>query len=218
MPAGPMCFSRWRGIGLSPELLSALKWWFSTFVSSAVVMWWVWGSVRGVNVSGVIVGSWNMDSLNLVNSAIVISMSYVAFNFSRPQNYFGLCFSISGSWNCICARLYLQHCTNSFSAYIVCAWRFPYLWLFFLNFRRDSVHFELNHGAKCLSHLFGFIKFLRVEETSNTPAFVACSNRYSSILTARMSLLYVSFTTIAMKPAANSSVEENSAHNLALLP
>jgi hypothetical protein len=97
MPAGPMCFSRCKGIGLKPELLSALKWWVRILVSSAAVMWWGCGSVSGVYVSSAIVESWKIDSLNFVNSAIVISISCVALDLSSPQNYFGRCLSISGN-------------------------------------------------------------------------------------------------------------------------
>jgi hypothetical protein len=57
MPAGPKCFNRCSGIGLKPELLSALKWFFRTCVSSVAVMWWGCGSVSGVKVSGFMVES-----------------------------------------------------------------------------------------------------------------------------------------------------------------
>ena len=37
-PAEPKCFSSWSGILLIPELLLALKWCWSTVVSSVLVM------------------------------------------------------------------------------------------------------------------------------------------------------------------------------------
>jgi hypothetical protein len=51
----------------------------------------------------------------------------------------------------------LQHYSYSCNAWIVCAWRLPYLWLFLLKFRRNSAHFGVNHGTRCLSHLLGLV-------------------------------------------------------------
>ena len=56
-PAGPMCFSIYNGIPLSPELLLALKLCLSTSVSSSGDMRWVSAFVSGVNVSAGMVSS-----------------------------------------------------------------------------------------------------------------------------------------------------------------
>jgi hypothetical protein len=56
-PRGPRCFRSWSGSLLIPELLFALKWWWSTSVSSFPEMCAAWGSVSGWNTSGGMVAS-----------------------------------------------------------------------------------------------------------------------------------------------------------------
>jgi hypothetical protein len=63
-PAEPKCFSSWSGILLIPELLLALKWCWSTVVSSVLVMKLAYASVRGVNLSGGMVLSKKISLLN----------------------------------------------------------------------------------------------------------------------------------------------------------
>ena len=51
-PAGPICFSSYSGIALMPGLLSALKCWAKTLLSSGGVMWWFLALDRGLYSSG----------------------------------------------------------------------------------------------------------------------------------------------------------------------
>jgi hypothetical protein len=62
--AGPRCFRIYKGRGLNPELLLALKWCLVTWMSSAGVMWCGVGSSSGWNNVGGMVGSWKSCWLN----------------------------------------------------------------------------------------------------------------------------------------------------------
>jgi hypothetical protein len=121
IPGGPMCLSKCRGIRLKPGLLSALKFSARTVDSSAAEICWEAVLQSGVNSSGVMVGSKNIDSLNLTKSTIGITRSLVTFDLSMLQNYLGRCFNMLGRSNCIHALLALHAMTNSFSALLVCA-------------------------------------------------------------------------------------------------
>lgn len=159
-----------------------------------------------------------MDSLNLASVAIGRSMSLVAFDFIRPQNYFGLYFSMSGSWNCMCALLCLHVYVNVAIASRVCALRFPYLRCAYLNSLLVAAHLGVNHGARCLSHLFGLVAARRVDSSSTTPAIVAWVSKNSSMRSARWSFVSVASSIIALKATVNSLVDEWSFQVLVLVP
>jgi hypothetical protein len=159
-----------------------------------------------------------MDSLNLVSVAIGRSMSLFAFDFIRPQNYFGFYFNMSGSWNCKCALLCLHVYVKVSIALCVCVLRFPYLRCAYRNSLLVAAHFGVNQGARCLSHLFGLVAARRVDSSSTTPAMVAWVSKYFSMRSARWSFESVASLIIALKASANSSVDEWSLHVLALMP
>ena len=132
-----------------------------------------------------------------MNSAVGSAKSLVALDFSMPQNYLGRCLSIMGSSNCKFALLILHASIKAYNASTVSTCFFP-------NFRWASryvrlvvLHFALNHGAKCLSHLLGFANCLRVEEMSTTPAMVASASRNSSTLAALASFVREASSMIA---------------------
>ena len=122
-----------------------------------------------------------------------------------------------GSSNCILALLALHAWTKLCSASSVCPWFFPYTLLARRNARLVVEHVDENHGAMCLSHLFGLVKSRCVDDTSTTSAFMACSSRNYSTLSALTSLDTLSSSTMAIKATANSSVDVNSLHLLALM-
>jgi hypothetical protein len=118
----------------------------------------------------------------------------------------------------MCALLYLHVCTNVHKAFRVCMFVFPYWRCACLNYRLVAAHFAVNHGARCLSHLFGFVTSRRVASTSTTSANVAYSSMNSSTRSARLSFVRFLSSTIALKAAANSFVDEYYSQILALLP
>jgi hypothetical protein len=103
-------------------------------------------------------------------------------------------------------------------AYRVRTFSFPNLRFVLLNDFLVSAHFYVNHGARCLSHLFGFVTSLRVANTSTTPAIVAYSSRNSSTRSALSSFVIFSSSIIALKAAAKSSVDEYALQVFALMP
>ena len=127
--------------------------------------------------------------MNLTNSAVGSAKSLVALDFSIPQNYLGRCLSIVGNSNCKFALPILHASVKAYSASTVVAFFFPSFRWASRNVRLVRVHFALNHGAKCLSHLLGFANCLRMEETSTTPALVASASRNSSTLSALASFV-----------------------------
>jgi hypothetical protein len=179
-PVVPRCFRSCNGILLIPELLFALKWFFNTIYSSAGAMWFPFASSNGVNVSGGMDSSKKIFSLNFWNAGNGKSVFTFSRLFSMPQNYLGLYFSISGSWNCSCARPSLQLYTYLLSACWVCVCVFPLFFTAVLYFVRAVLHRSVNHGARCFSHLFGFVD-VRLVVAFSTPAFVASSIRKFSI-------------------------------------
>ena len=66
-----------------------------------------------------------------------------------------------------------------------------------LSSRRVVAHFAVNHGARCLSHLFGFATDRRVGITSSTPARVAYSSRNCSTRAALPSFVAESSSIMA---------------------
>jgi hypothetical protein len=118
----------------------------------------------------------------------------------------------------MCALLSLHVYTNAVSALRVCTLFFPYRFCAFLTLLLFTAHFAVNHGARCLSHLFGLVTLRWVDKTSTTPAVVACSSRNSSTRSALLSFVSVSSSMIALKAIAKSSVEECSFHFFALVP
>jgi hypothetical protein len=118
----------------------------------------------------------------------------------------------------MCALLSLHVYTNAVSALRVCTLFFPYRFCAFLALLLFTVHFAVNHGARCLSHLFGLVTSQWVDKTSTTPAVVACSSRNSSTRSALMSFVSIASSMIALKAIAKSSVEECSFHFFALVP
>jgi hypothetical protein len=118
----------------------------------------------------------------------------------------------------MCALLFLQVCTNVPSASRVRTLVFPYWRCACLNYRLVAAHFAVNHGARCLSHLFGFVTSRRVGNSSTTSANVAYANKNYSTLSDRLSFVSVLSSIIVLKAAANSSVDECWFHILALMP
>ena len=170
---------------------------------------WCWvGVVSGTNSSGVMVASWNIALLNSTSFAVGSSRLRVAFDFNMLQNCFGLYLSMSGSWNYICALLSLQVCTKVSIAFLVFTLVFPYWSYAYLNCRLVVAHFAVNHGTRCLSHLFGFVTSRRVGISSTTSANMAYASINSSTLSDRLSFVSVSSSIIVLKAAANSSVDE----------
>lgn len=136
--------------------------------------------------------------------------------FRSPQNCFGLYFSISGNVNYICARA-LLHCTTYYlSASYVCTCCFPLLLFACLYLVRASLHFTLNHGARCLAHLFG-LREVRFAVTVTTPAATAYSSKNSSIFVVRCSLLSAFTCTMWLNLSANSGVDVCCFHFVALV-
>jgi hypothetical protein len=135
--------------------------------------------------------------LNFTNSAVANSNYLVALDFSMPQNYLGRCLSIVGSSNCKFALLILHASIKAYNASTVFACFFPNFRWAFRYVRLVVLHFALNHGAKCLSHLLGFANCRRVEEISTTPAKVASASRNSSTLIALASFVRAVSSMIA---------------------
>ena len=144
------------------------------------------------------------------------SSSLFACDFSIPQNCFGRCLSISGSWNYMSALLSLQVCTKLYRADSVRACFLPYRFLIVLKVRLDSEHFLLYQGARCLSHLLGLVNMRRGLETDTTSALVASASRNASMLVSRASLDSAGSSIIVQNAAANSGVDECSAQVLAV--
>ena len=157
-----------------------------------------------------------MDSLYFTNSAVGIARSFVARERSMPQNWRGRFFSISGKSNCIWALLVLHASTKLLSASMVCVWRLPYCLIAFLYARLDVEHYAENHGARCLSHLLGFVNSRWVVVTSTTPAAVAWSSRNCSARADRSSFEMLVSSMMARKANANSSVDVTAVHTFAL--
>jgi hypothetical protein len=216
IPSLPKCFRSCKGSLLNPELLFALKWYYSTAVSSAWVMWFAVGFSSGLNLSGGIVASINMCSLYSANSFSGISSDYVVLLFNRPQNYFGFCLSMSGNLYWSRARPSLHCLTNAWNMLLVCAWFFPFFFTARRYLSRAFLHCSSYHGAMCLSHLFGFFA-LRLVVTLRTPAFSASSNMNVSILFDLSSLSVSCALLMALKAAENSGVAVCSAHFFALV-
>jgi hypothetical protein len=135
-----------------------------------------------------------------------------------PQNWRGRFFSMSGSSNCIYALLDLHSTINFCSAAMVYIWCLPYFFRARLYARLDNEHFVENHGARCLSHLFGLVNSRWPDVTSSTPARVAWSSKNCSARADLVSFGIVSSSTMALKAAANSAVDVRSLHTLALVP
>ena len=70
------------------------------------------------------------------------------------------------------------------------------------------LHFNIAcyHGARCLSHLFGFAEVLRLLFSSTTPSLVSSANKNSSILAARRSFVSLYFSDTAVNAVTNSGV------------
>ena len=154
----------------------------------------------------------------LIKSGICSVASFVARERSIPQNWRGRFFSMSGSSNCIYALLDLHSPINCCSAAMVEIWCLPYFLRARLYSRLDNEHFAENHGARCLSHLLGLVNSRWPAETSSTPALVAWSSKNCSARADLVSFGIVSSSTMALKAAANSAVDVNSLHTLALVP
>lgn len=134
------------------------------------------------------------------------SACVVVLPFNSPQNCFGLCFSISGRVNCMCALLFLHCWINCFNASWVCACILPFCFTAFLYRARASLQRSLNHGARCLAHLLGFFD-VRLVVTLSTPAVVASARRNSSILAERRALSAAYAVVMAVKASANAWVD-----------
>jgi hypothetical protein len=128
----------------------------------------------------------------------------------------GLCFNISGSVNCICARALLHCYTYLFSVSCVCACCLPLLRTACLYLARASLHCALNHGARCLAHLFGF-REVRLVMTVTTPAATASSSKNSSIFAVRRSLSSMCSCTMRWNASVNFCVEVCCFHFFALV-
>ena len=133
---------------------------------------------------------WNISLLNCMNRAIGMSIGGVVLAFNIPQSCLGRFFSIFRSLNYKSARLVLHYCTNCFSAWIVLSWFFPCARRARWNARFALRHCMLYHGARCLSHLFGFAEVLRLLFSSTTPTLVASASKNSSILAALSPIVY----------------------------
>jgi hypothetical protein len=155
-------------------------------------------------------------SLNFWNAGRGKSVFTFSRLFSMPQNCLGLCFNISGSWNCSCALPSLQLYTYLLSACWVCVCVFPLFFTAALYFVRAVLHRSVNHGARCFSHLFGFVD-VRLVVAFSTPAFVASSIRFSTFLD-RSSLFSLYSLIIVWNLASKSSVEVCYFHFAALFP
>jgi hypothetical protein len=133
---------------------------------------------------------------------------------SSPQNCLGRYFNIFGStyWNLVLALLHAV--LNILYAVTVCSCNLPYYFFICLYLFRAAPHSSLNHGANCFSRRFGFLYRLTLLSLT-TPAFKAYSIKKSSICVALVSLSVSYFFILAVKAAANSTVDECSFHFLA---
>lgn len=179
-------------------------------------MWFAFGSYKLLNSSGGIVASIKMVSLYSANSFIGISPTYWLLFFNNPQNCFGLCFSISGNVNYNLARLCLHVFTNALNMFVACAWFLPFRFTALLYLSRACLQLSSNHGAKCFSHLLGFLALFFVVIRS-TPTFAASSSIKDSILYDRSSLSVSCALFIMWNAFENSGVAVCSAHFFALV-
>jgi hypothetical protein len=115
--------------------------------------------------------------------------------FSMFQNYLGLDFNNSGSWNCSCARCFLHVVLYSLNAALTTACFLPCIRFNCLYCYLASLHVLSNHGARCFAHLFGFFYNLTGTDLS-TPAFIASDIRYSSTLAVLSSLLWLYYSVM----------------------
>ena len=132
------------------------------------------------------------------------------------QNYFGLCFSMSGSVNCSLARPCLHCATNYLNASTVCLCIFPFCLTAARYFARAILHLASYHGARCFAHLLGFLG-LRVVYAVMTPAFSASRSRNSSILVVQVLLSTANSVAMALKAEVNVCVDVCASHRAALL-
>ena len=174
-------------------------------------------SVRGVKVSGGMDSSRKIFSLNFWNVCRGSSVCSLTFLFSMPQNYLGLYFSMSGSVNCICARPSLHACTYCFRALVVCLWSFPLFFTAVLYRARAARHRAVNHGARCLAHLFGLWD-VRLVVLFMTPALSASLIKKASILDDLRSFYSAYVCIIVWNASANSGVAVCFFHFTALVP
>lgn len=96
-------------------------------------------------------------------------------------------------------------------------WRFPCARDVALNAALVVLHCSLNHGAKCLAHLFGFL-CMRDGTTVMTPASIAWVRRNYSMASARSSLLASNLAAVAMNASVNAWDDVWVFHFAALAP
>ena len=139
-----------------------------------------------------------------------------SFCFNIFQKRFGEYFSMAGRLICSLARFCLQHCL--YSLYACCAGmlELPYFYLHDVHFNLAVLHSSLYHGAKCFSHLLGFLLSVRMVLVM-TPAETASAIRNSSTCSARRSLLLAKVDYMSSNAVMKRVVDVCSLHLRALV-
>jgi hypothetical protein len=95
-------------------------------------------------------------------------------------------------------------------------WDFPCVLAVALYVFLAFLQVSLNHGARCLAHLFGFL-WLRGWISVTTPAFVASASINNSIAAARASLSFSNWAAVSLNVLENSAVDVCDFHLAALV-
>lgn len=148
-------------------------------------------------------GSKNNYWLNLANAGKSILAYWLSLRFTMPQNYLGLYLSISGR---VLENVYfpLKHaCLYALNATLASSLPLPLDFLDYMYFDLRARHSSVNHGAKCLPHLFGLSGYI-YSRYFTTPAVTPSSIKKRSTFLDLSALLYCVFSTNDLKLDRNS--------------
>jgi hypothetical protein len=151
-----------------------------------------------------------------VNSFNLSVLKSWSLDLSILQNYFGWYFIISGNLCYNFARLFLQHFLYCLNASKAGGLLLPYSLLVYLQCDFAILQSLSNHGARCFSHLFGFMLSIMIF-FDTTPAATASSIMSSSIFYALISFDAACCLSTASNFYWNSSVVVCARHFCALV-